>query len=103
MFIGEIDYSGLKLQFWLTYIIFILFLFLIVIVLMNILNGLAVSDIAKIREDLNMDNTISKAERLAYSGSVSLQAIEITFFPNQGTENRKFCGKSIPWTRVSMF
>ena len=37
---------------WLGYLLFTIFVFLIVIVLMNLLNGLAVSDISKIQKEV---------------------------------------------------
>ena len=47
MFVGEMDYTDLNFSHWLGYIIFILFIYFLIIVLMNILNGLAVSDIGR--------------------------------------------------------
>ena len=47
MFVGEMDYTDLIFSHWLGYLIFILFIYFLMIVLMNILNGLAVSDIGR--------------------------------------------------------
>ena len=47
MFVGEMDYTDLKFSHWLGYLIFSLFIYFLIIVLMNILNGLAVSDIGR--------------------------------------------------------
>ena len=50
MFAGEMDYTDIVFHHWMGYLIWVMFVFLLVIVLMNILNGLAVSDIGKIQE-----------------------------------------------------
>ena len=47
MFVGEMDYNDLSFSHWLGYLIFIMFVYFLIIVLMNILNGLAVSDIGR--------------------------------------------------------
>jgi len=47
MFVGEMDYTDLKFSHWLGYLIFSMFIYFLIIVLMNILNGLAVSDIGR--------------------------------------------------------
>ena len=47
MFVGEMDYNDLYFTHWLGYLIFMLFVYFLIIVLMNILNGLAVSDIGR--------------------------------------------------------
>ena len=52
MFVGEMDYTDLQFTHWVGQVIFAFFIFLMIIVLMNILNGLAVSDISKIREEV---------------------------------------------------
>ena len=54
MFIGELEFSDLPIPLSsplmpLTYVFFLAFVFLIVVVLMNLLNGLAVSDTAQIQ------------------------------------------------------
>ena len=48
MFTGELDYTDIPMQHWLGQLLFLIFIFLIVVVIMNLLNGLAVSDIQKI-------------------------------------------------------
>ena len=47
MFVGEMDYNDLSFSHWLGYLIFIMLVYFLIIVLMNILNGLAVSDIGR--------------------------------------------------------
>ena len=80
MFIGEMDYNDLEFDHWLGYVIFILFAFLLVIVLMNILNGLAVSDIHKIQEEVDTYYHISIVETLA---RYSLFKIWILYFKSK--------------------
>ena len=50
MFTGELEFGNLPLNSPFSYVFFLLFLFLIVVVLMNLLNGLAVSDTGIIRD-----------------------------------------------------
>ena len=55
MFVGELEFSDIPIDLDshlapLSYVFFLSFVFLIVIVLMNLLNGLAVSDTGLIRE-----------------------------------------------------
>ena len=52
MFTGEMDYTDIPIRHWLGDLLFVLFVFLMVIVLMNLLNGLAVSDIHKIQKEV---------------------------------------------------
>ena len=66
-FAGEMDYSDLEFDHWLGYVIFVIFVYLLVIVLMNILNGLAVSDIHKIQEEVDTYFHISIVETLAHT------------------------------------
>ena len=61
MFTGELDYTDIPMQHWLGQLLFLIFIFLIVVVIMNLLNGLAVSDIQK----------IYKVTPFYYHGSVS--------------------------------
>merc|ERR1719483_1564346 len=55
MFVGELEFSDIPIDlekpfYPLNYLFFLLFVFLIVVVLMNLLNGLAVSDTGLIQE-----------------------------------------------------
>ena len=52
MFAGEMDYTDIPINHWMGYVLFVVFVYLMVIVLMNLLNGLAVSDINKIQQEV---------------------------------------------------
>lgn len=56
----------------LGYLFLLAFVFLIVVVLMNLLNGLAVSDTAAIEREAEIICHISKAETISYAESVLL-------------------------------
>ena len=101
MFIGEMDYNDLQFAHWLGYVIFIGFVYLLVIVLMNILNGLAVSDIHKIQEEVDTYFHISIVETLAHTSFVPMMAGEIAICPNIRPESQKILGISIPGFKVS--
>ena len=103
MFAGEMDYTDIVFHHWMGYLIWVLFVFLVVIVLMNILNGLAVSDIGKIQEEVDKYYNISVVESLAHSSFVSLLAEEIVIYPNIRPENQKFLGISMPGKKVQTF
>ena len=49
MFVGEIEFGDLPIELnsWLSFLFLLSFVFLIIVVLMNLLNGLAVSDTGK--------------------------------------------------------
>ena len=96
MFAGEMDYTDIVFNHWVGYVIWVLFVFLLVIVLMNILNGLAVSDIGKIREEVDKYNNISIVESLAQSISISLLAEEVIVEPNIRPQKQTFMGIPIP-------
>ena len=49
MFVGELEFGDLPIKTGFGYIYLLCFVFLIVVVLMNLLNGLAVSDTGVIR------------------------------------------------------
>merc|ERR1712008_346816 len=65
MFSGEMDYTDLNITHWLGYLIFAIFVFLMVIVMMNLLNGLAVSDIHKIQKEVDTYYHVNIIETLA--------------------------------------
>ena len=96
MFSGEMDYTDIPIQHPLGYILFLLFVFLMVIVLMNLLNGLAVSDIHKIQKEVDTYYHINIVETLAYSRYVPMLAHEIKISPNIKPENQKLLGIAIP-------
>ena len=77
--------------------------FLLIIVLMNILNGLAVSDIHKIQEEVDTYYHISIVETLASTSFVSLPAEEVTLYPNTRPEHPKILGIPIPGFKVGTY
>lgn len=96
MFSGEMDYTDLNITHWLGYLIFAIFVFLMVIVMMNLLNGLAVSDIHKIQKEVDTYYHVNIIETLAQSRYVPLLAEEIRISPNIKPENQQLCGINIP-------
>ena len=82
MLTGEFNYPDIPMKHWLGRLIFVIFLFLMVIVIMNLLNGLAVSDIQKIQNDADTSQYINIVENLSYSRNVKMLAQEIRIFPN---------------------
>ena len=100
MFMGEMDYGDLEFSHWLGYVIFVLFAFLLIIVLMNILNGLAVSDIQKIKDEVDTYYHISIVETLASTSFVSLDAEEVVIYPNTRPEHPKILGIPLPGFKV---
>ena len=56
----------------LAYVFFLSFVFLIVVVLMNLLNGLAVSDIGIIQEKAEVIGYISRVDTISYTESILL-------------------------------
>ena len=77
MFVGELEFSDIPIDLDsplmpLSYVYFLSFVILIVVVLMNLLNGLAVSDIGLIREE---------AEVLSLKSQVNQQEIWKLFSP----------------------
>ena len=111
MFSGEMDYTDINITHWMGYLIFAIFVFLMVIVMMNLLNGLAVSDIHKIQKEVLNAGKVSQIwtntqvdtyyhvniiETLAQSRYVPLLAEEIRISPNIKPENQQLCGINIP-------
>ena len=77
MFVGELEFSDLPMNTntylgMLAYAFFLAFIFLIVVVLMNLLNGLAVSDTNDIKEKAEIYSYISRVETISYLESVLL-------------------------------
>lgn len=62
MFVGEIEFSDLPIDMnsWLSFLFLLAFVFLIIVVLMNLLNGLAVSDTGLIREQAEIVSHIAR-------------------------------------------
>eukprot|EP00090_Calanus_glacialis_P042815 TRINITY_DN758_c0_g1_i3.p1 TRINITY_DN758_c0_g1~~TRINITY_DN758_c0_g1_i3.p1 ORF type:complete len:564 (-),score=123.95 TRINITY_DN758_c0_g1_i3:119-1678(-) len=65
MFVGELEFSNIPLDSHFSRVFFLSFVFLIVVVLMNLLNGLAVSDTALIREEAEIHAHICRVEAIA--------------------------------------
>lgn len=102
MMVGELDYVGLKFQHWLGYVIFVIFLFSLVIVLMNILNGLAVSDINQIMESANIYSRKMALVSLASIKNLTMVAEELIIYPNTKPRRDKICGIPVPFRKGYM-
>eukprot|EP00095_Tigriopus_kingsejongensis_P003021 maker-scaffold170_size291898-snap-gene-1.41 protein:Tk03021 transcript:maker-scaffold170_size291898-snap-gene-1.41-mRNA-1 annotation:"transient receptor potential cation channel protein painless" len=77
MFVGELEFSDIPVDLEsslapLSYLFFLSFVFLIVVVLMNLLNGLAVSDTGVIQEKAEIVSYISQVATISYTESVLL-------------------------------
>ena len=77
MFVGEIEFSDIPISTetstWpLGYLYLLTFIFLIVVVLMNLLNGLAVSDTAVIQEKAEIVTYVIRVETIASFEAVLL-------------------------------
>ncbi|TRY61746.1 hypothetical protein TCAL_09528 [Tigriopus californicus] len=77
MFVGEIEFSDIPIDLegnmtHIGYLFLLAFIFLIVVVLMNLLNGLAVSDTGIIREKAQIVSAISRVETISYIESLML-------------------------------
>ncbi len=72
MFVGELEFSDLPIETPAGYLFFLAFIFLIVVVMMNLLNGLAVSDTGIIREEAEINFYICQVEVISYIESMLL-------------------------------
>merc|ERR1719474_2309265 len=77
MFVGELEFSDIPVNLEssfapVNYLFFLCFVFLIVVVLMNLLNGLAVSDTGAIQEKAEIYSYLSRVETISYLESVLL-------------------------------
>eukprot|EP00090_Calanus_glacialis_P004617 TRINITY_DN13469_c0_g1_i6.p1 TRINITY_DN13469_c0_g1~~TRINITY_DN13469_c0_g1_i6.p1 ORF type:complete len:963 (-),score=252.46 TRINITY_DN13469_c0_g1_i6:527-3415(-) len=73
MFVGELEFSDIPFSANpISSILFIAFIFLIVVVLMNLLNGLAVSDIGLIRDEAEVLSLKSQVDLISYWESILL-------------------------------
>ncbi|XP_040572120.1 transient receptor potential cation channel subfamily A member 1 homolog [Lepeophtheirus salmonis] len=66
MFVGELEFSDLPISTPVGYLFLISFVFLIVVVMMNLLNGLAVSDTGVIREEAEIHSIVSQVDVISY-------------------------------------
>ena len=69
---GEIEFEGISFKTEEGKIIFLIFVFFIMLVFVNLLNGLAVSDIAEIQKEAEIMSHISRVELMCQSESVLL-------------------------------
>ncbi len=77
MFVGELEFGDIPINLDskmtpLSYIFLLAFVFLIVVVLMNLLNGLAVSDTGVIKEKAEIVSYISRVDTISYTESILL-------------------------------
>ena len=66
MFVGELEFADLPFKTAVGYIFLLAFVFLIVVVMMNLLNGLAVSDTGVIREEAEIYAYKCQVEIISY-------------------------------------
>merc|ERR1719228_3008506 len=69
---GEIEFEGIEFPSEFSRVIFLVFVFFIMLVLVNLLNGLAVSDIAAIQKQSEIMSHISRVELMCQIESVLL-------------------------------
>ena len=72
MFVGELDFEDLPIKTGVGYLYLLTFVFLIVVVMMNLLNGLAVSDTGFIRAEAETYAYKTQVELISYMESVLL-------------------------------
>ena len=72
MFVGELEFSDIPFNSPFSYFFFLTFVFLIVVVLMNLLNGLAVSDTGLIREEAEIHAHVSRVEVISQAEATLL-------------------------------
>lgn len=72
MFVGELEFGDLPIETPVGYLFFLAFIFLIVVVMMNLLNGLAVSDTGVIRAEAEINYYVSQVEVISYIESMLL-------------------------------
>ena len=71
---GEIEFGDLPIDKsnWLSFLYLIAFVFLIIMILMNLLNGLAVSDTGLIREQAELVSYIARVDTISYTEAILL-------------------------------
>ena len=73
MFVGELEFADIPFtDNVVSYLVFLLFIFLVVVVLMNLLNGLAVSDTGLIREEAEVVGWSARVDLITYTESMLL-------------------------------
>ncbi|XP_071746598.1 transient receptor potential cation channel subfamily A member 1 homolog [Lepeophtheirus salmonis] len=69
---GEIEFESIEFDLPFGRIVFLLYVFFIMLVLVNLLNGLAVSDISSIQKEAEIVNHVSRIELISYFESMLL-------------------------------
>ena len=77
MFVGELEFSDIPIDpdsplSWFSFSFLVVFVFFIVVILMNLLNGLAVSDTGIIMEKAEIVSFTTRVETISYMESVLL-------------------------------
>merc|ERR1712066_1037295 len=77
MFVGELEFSDIPIDpdskiSWFSFSFLVVFVFFIVVILMNLLNGLAVSDTGIIMEKAEIVSHTTRVETISYMESVLL-------------------------------
>ena len=77
MFVGELEFSDIPIDpdskiSWFSFSFLVVFVFFIVVILMNLLNGLAVSDTGMIMEKAEIVSHTTRVETISYMESVLL-------------------------------
>merc|ERR1712066_995760 len=77
MFVGELEFSDIPIDpessiSWVSFCFLVIFVFFIVVILMNLLNGLAVSDTGVIMEKAEIVSYTTRVETISYMESVLL-------------------------------
>ena len=77
MFVGELEFSDIPIDpdsriSWFSFSFLVVFVFFIVVILMNLLNGLAVSDTGIIMEQAEIVSQTTRVETISYMESVLL-------------------------------
>jgi hypothetical protein len=110
MFIGEFDFDDLKMRggdvsVTISYIFLLVFMFLMVIVLMNVLNGLAVTDTGKMVAESMIESQISIIDNIRYFENVYLHLgrMECLQCLNNNFLLRKFVLEHMGPRKVSIF
>jgi len=77
MFVGELEFSDIPIDpesslSWISFSFLVVFVFFIVVILMNLLNGLAVSDTGIIMEKAEIVSYTTRVETISYMESILL-------------------------------
>lgn len=95
MLTGEFDISFSSHKHDWSHIVFVIFVFLMVIVLMNMLNGLAVSDTAEILSKTELIELINRIYLIAYFENIACAISQLMSHCSKNPKWRKFFGSFI--------